>query len=208
LVQSRAGEKVGGKTLTLRKWLYLFFTTLAIGGIAGWLVGAFIDRELFGLGAANFLVGSIGLIGAGFYYSLISQMGFFAYLTLQYFGLTLFKNRKLVDAVQIFLIMFVIFDLVYIRYTVFGNGQGPLFEYVLFPLILLAISVVVALFKVKATNATAFIPALFFMFVFTAVELFPALRANNVRSLLFMLIPLLACNTWQLFQLHRLTKKD
>ena len=62
------------------------------------------------------------LFGVGLIFSVISQAGFFAYLTIHRFGLGIFKS--LWNPVQILLVLFVVFDLVYLRYTSFEAGEG------------------------------------------------------------------------------------
>jgi len=62
------------------------------------------------------------LMGVGLIFSILSQMGFFAYLTIHRFGLGIFKSRSLWNAVQVFLILFVLFDLVYFRSAKPGGG--------------------------------------------------------------------------------------
>lgn len=192
--------------MTLRKWLYLFFTTLGIGGGVAVITGLAMDWQLFtGAGIPNLLVGIAGNFWVGLMYSAVSQMGFFAFLTLNQFGIGIFRRKETWNVVLMGLILFVFFDFVYLRYQVFGQA-GNWLPFVWLPSLLLAFSVVVAYLKMKETNRSAFIPAVFFMFAVTIIEWFPALRENNVKSMIFMLLPLLACNSWQLMILHRLTK--
>jgi KinB signaling pathway activation protein len=193
--------------LNLRKWFFLFFTTLGIGAFVSLVFGLSMERNMWNLGPGNIFFGLLGHIGAGILFSLISQMGFFAYLTIHRFGLGLFRGKGLWSAVQLLLLGFTFFDLIYLRYTAFGQGQS-LARFLILPAALLLFSIVIAYFKVKQTNARAWIPSIFFLFVITVVEWLPALKGNNSISLYYMLIPLLSCNTWQLMQLHRLTKQE
>ncbi|MED4869618.1 KinB-signaling pathway activation protein, partial [Geobacillus stearothermophilus] len=132
-----------------------------------------------------------------------SQAGFFAYLTVHRFGLGMF--RSLWNAVQLVLIIFVLFDLVYFRYMVFADKGDSIIPYVLTALFILAVGLAVAYIKSAQTNKGAFVPALFFMVVVTVIEWFPVLRINDRDWLYLMLIPLLVCNAYQLLILHKLT---
>ena len=66
---------------------------------------------------------SFWLMGVGFIFSVISQMGFFAYLTIHRFGLGMFRSPSLWNIVQLFFIAFVLFDFVYLRSVLIANGE-------------------------------------------------------------------------------------
>lgn len=197
-----------------RKWVRLFLSTLLVGAVSTLITSFFIKTdsymnflqpfdmfELFGL--------FVFFVSLGLVFSLISQMGFFAYLTINQFGLGMFRNFWI--PLQVFLIAFTIFDLVYFRYQG-SNGEGSLFGYMLTAAGILAFSLAVAAKKAKETNRNAFVPALFFMVVVTSIEWVPALRTTGSDYVWLMIIPLLMCNSYQLLLLHRLTneksKKD
>ncbi|NNU85050.1 KinB-signaling pathway activation protein [Geobacillus sp. BMUD] len=191
-----------------RKWVRLFLSTLLIGGIATAAVGIVFNWEEFGrlllrLEMVEFMAVFLWHIGVGFIFSVISQAGFFAYLTVHRFGLGIF--RSLWNAVQVVLIMFVLFDLVYFRYMAFADRGDSIIPYLLTALFILAVGLVVAYVKSAQTNKGAFVPALFFMVVVTVIEWFPVLRINDRDWLYLMLIPLLVCNAYQLLILHKLT---
>ncbi|GAE93683.1 KinB signaling pathway activation protein [Gracilibacillus boraciitolerans JCM 21714] len=59
-------------------------------------------------------------LALGFVFSLISQMGYFAYLTVNQFALSIFRGYW--SIIQIGLIAFALFDLVYFRYK--GAEEG------------------------------------------------------------------------------------
>ncbi|WP_027410604.1 KinB-signaling pathway activation protein [Anoxybacteroides tepidamans] len=194
-----------------RKWVRLFLTTLAIGGIATAITGFVVEWNKYEKLFIHLQIGEIlavlaWYIGFGFIFSVISQMGFFAYLTVHRFGLGFFRSVSLWNSVQIVLIAFVLFDLVYFRYQVFGKSGESIFSYILVALFVLLFGLVTAYIKRRQTNKEAFIPALFFMTVVTIIEWFPALRINDEKWLYLMLIPLLICNAYQLLLLHKLTK--
>ncbi|ENH97833.1 KinB signaling pathway activation protein [Gracilibacillus halophilus YIM-C55.5] len=191
-----------------RNVVRLFFSTLAIGGISTLIAsffvktGAYIEFmnpidwfEILGL--------FIFFLALGFVFSLISQMGFFAYLTVNQFALGVF--RRYWPIVQIGLIAFALFDLVYFRFQAEG---GSLLTYILVAVLLLVYSWIVAGIKAKETNRKAFIPALFFMVVITAIEWVPGLRTSGGDYAWLMIVPLVICNTYQLLILHRLTDQS
>lgn len=193
--------------MTLKKWSFLFFTTFFIGGISGLLTGIFIGNDNLNYGFGNFAVGIVGYVLAGLMFSIISQMGFFAYLTINFMVKNIIRSRVMLDIIQSILIVVTFVDLIYLRYQFFGKG-GSLIPFILLPLVFLLVSVAVSYLKVRETNKTAWVPSIFFMFVITTLEWIPALKIDNLRSLIFMLIPLFVCNTWQLMQLHRLVGNE
>ncbi|CFJ35581.1 Uncharacterised protein [Mycobacterium tuberculosis] len=128
-------------------------------------------------------------------------------MTVNYFAKTLVRSPSLWRSIQIFLVVFVFFDMIYLRYNSLGQ-DGSIWPYFIEPIMLLIVAVVTAYGKVSVTNRTAWVPTLFFMFVVTALEWIPALKENNVHATLSMLVPLLFCNVWQVMQLHRVLKQE
>ncbi|MBY0596609.1 KinB-signaling pathway activation protein [Bacillus bingmayongensis] len=192
-----------------RKWVRLFLTTLLLGGISTILIGFILGWNKYAKFFQNFdgkevLMISFWLLGVGFIFSVISQMGFFAYLTVHRFGLGMFRSSSLWNAVQLFFIAFVLFDFVYLRSVLVANGDVSFGNNILVAGILFLFGAIVAYIKSKETNKKAFIPALFFMVVVTILEWVPALRINDTDWLYLMVIPLLLCNAYQLLILHRL----
>lgn len=198
-----------------RNWVRLFLSTLLIGGVTTGIIGFLLKwseyKDLFiNFDIIEILSVLFWLFGVGLIFSVISQMGFFAYLTVHRFGLGIFRSVSLWNFAQIILILFVLFDLVYFRYQLFANEGETYTPYILIAFYILIVGVIVAFFKRKDTNKEAFIPALFFMIVVTVIEWFPALRVNQEDWLLLMLIPLQICNAYQLIMLPRFiqTKKS
>lgn len=195
--------------MTIKKWVYLFWSTLLIGGIAALITG-FILEFISGIEYGEewltelFYSVFVGKLWAGAMFSVVAQLGFFAFLILNLLLLSTFKHSRLYQAVLWVLLLFVFVDVVYLRYVFFAEEGETVLGYVWFPLFILIVALFVAWWKSRATNFKAFASTTFFMFVFTVIELFPALKENNLDSLWYMLIPLLACNTWQIMQLHRL----
>ncbi|AVP45522.1 KinB signaling pathway activation protein KbaA [Bacillus cereus] len=195
-----------------RKWVRLFLTTLFLGGISTVIIGFVLGWDRYNEFFQNFdvkeiLAVSFWLMGVGFIFSVISQMGFFAYLTIHRFGLGMFRSSSLWNAVQLFFIAFVLFDFVYLRSVLIANGEISLGNNILVAGILFVFGAIVAYVKSKETNKKAFVPALFFMVVVTILEWVPALRINDTDWLYLMVIPLLLCNAYQLLVLHRLIGK-
>lgn len=199
--------------MTSRNWVKLFMSTLLIGGATTAAVGfvvrwaefksLFIEVDLI-----EIISILIWLFGFGLIFSVISQMGFFAYLTVHRFGLGIFKSATLWNWVQIILIAFVLFDLVYLRYNAFAEADETILNYLWPAFFVLLVGIIVATIKMKETNKGAFIPALFFMIVVTTIEWVPVLRVNDQIWLYLMLLPLLACNAYQILILHKLNEQS
>ncbi|WP_042353562.1 KinB-signaling pathway activation protein [Bacillus rubiinfantis] len=199
--------------MTSRNLVKLFLNTLLVGGMTTVVFGLFFRWHELQPFFAEFNIidivsAIIWLFAMGFLFSLISQLGFFAYLTIHRFGLGIFKSASLWNAVQIVLIIFALFDLVYLRYTKFAKPGVSIWPYIGPAILLIIIGLAVAWFKSKETNREAFIPAVFFMTVVTLVEWMPALQINSKNWLYLMLLALLACNAYQLLILHRLNAKS
>jgi KinB signaling pathway activation protein len=199
--------------VTSRIWVRLFMTTLLIGGITSAIVGFIINWNEYVHYFTDFRI--INILSALFWfllwgvlYSVVSQMGFFAYLTVHRFGLGIFKSVSLWNGVQAVLILFVLFDLVYLRYETFANTGDSLIPYIILAALLLIPALVTAWYKAKQTNREAFIPALFFMIVVTVIEWFPVLRVNEPSWIYLMLFSLLACNAYQILILHKLNMQS
>ncbi|SDK57198.1 KinB-signaling pathway activation protein [Sediminibacillus albus] len=195
--------------MSSRNWVHMFLTTLLVGAVSTILTSFFVKANSY----AEFLkpIDLFELLGLlvfftalGLVFSLISQMGFFAYLTINQFGLGMFKGFW--TPIQVVLVLFTLFDLIYFRYKS-ADGEVAIFIYILVAVVLLGYSLIIAGIKAKETNSRAFIPALFFMFVVTSIEWVPGLRSTGSDYAWLMIIPLLACNTYQLLLLHRITNQ-
>lgn len=188
-----------------RKWVGMFFKTLLIGGFAGLVTSFFVDSSTYSevLNPVSLELIGVALfyIGLGLVFSIISQTGFFAYMFINRFGQGFF--RSLWPTIQIFLIAFVTFDLIYFPYKG-AEGNTPLYLFILMAAAVLVYGIVISLIKAKQTHQRAFIPALFVMVVMTSIEWVPGLQASANYAWL-MIITLLSCNTYQLLILHHLT---
>jgi KinB signaling pathway activation protein len=197
--------------MTSRKWVQFFMKTLVIGAIITLIIGLAFDvneyvRFIKDGEYIKVVLGLFGLLLKGLLYSVYSQMGFFAYLTIHRFGLNFFKSIRLWNIVQSVFIIFALGDLIYLRYIDNAQGKGSILPYLIPSFVLLIVGVIVASYKAKATNKDAFVPALFFMTVVTIVEWIPALRINQQLEMFYMVTTLLICNSYQLLTLHKTLK--
>jgi KinB signaling pathway activation protein len=194
-----------------RNWVRFFLSTLLVGGLTTGIIGFALKwseyKELFiSFNLVEIVSILFWLFGVGLIFSVISQMGFFAYLTVHRFGLGIFRSVSMWNLAQIILIVFVLFDLIYFRFQLFAEGNETILPYLLLAFYVFVVGVIIALIKRSNTNKEAFIPALFFMIVVTTIEWFPALRVNEKDWLLLMLIPLQVCNAYQLLMLPKFIK--
>lgn len=193
--------------MNTRKLVRLFFTTLFIGAVTSLVTSFFLRYDVYLENLKPFnILGLIGLfywhILYGFIFSIVSQAGFFAFLFINRIGLGIF--RGIWSKVQYVLVAFVIFDLIYFPYQA-TKGDVALIWYILMAGSLLAYGLFIANIKAKETNRQAFAPALFLMVVMTTVEWVPSLQVEGTQYAWLMIFSLLACNTYQLLILHRLT---
>ncbi|SYX86352.1 KinB-signaling pathway activation protein [Paenibacillus alvei] len=194
--------------MNLKKWSYLFWTTTCIGGAISLVIGLALQvfqGEMGNFrGSVDILLNVLQLILSGCMISVYSQMGFFAYLTLNYIAIGLFKKGW--PYVQVLLTVIALLDLMFLR-MLLGNRpegvRGGGYEDIVLGIVVLVLAVVVSYLKVKATNATALIPTLFFMIAITSVETLSALNIGNTATW-FVYIPLAICNAYQILMLHRL----
>ncbi|NOU92917.1 KinB signaling pathway activation protein [Paenibacillus sp. LMG 31456] len=196
--------------MTLRKWFYLFWTTLFIGAGAALVIGLILqttDQQFTLLGGKEIGFNAVTMLLGGAMISVLSQMGFFAYLIIRFLAIGLVRSKWIWDTLQIILIAVTVFDLIYFRHM---GTEGNWISYMILPLSMLVIAIGTALWKVKLTNRNGFIPTLFFMTAVTAIEAVPALRLNSFASTLFMMVPLMASNAWQILILSKVlnTKKE
>lgn len=191
--------------MNTRKLVRFFLSTFFLGGTVGLVTSFFVKAEDYARFLSPFNLWEIfGLVlsflGIGFVFTAVSQTGFFAYLFLNRLGLGIFRIYW--PTVQVVLIAFVIFDLVY--FPARAMEDVSVFWFILMALAILGYGWVVASIKAKETKRSAFIPALFLMVAITTVEWIPGLQVEGTDYAILMIFPLLACNTYQLLMLHRL----
>jgi KinB signaling pathway activation protein len=198
--------------LTIRNWLRLFWTTLLAGTTASLAAGTllivlFDDFSLMELSqpGLNWQTAAF-IVLSGSTISVISHVGFFSYLIVRDIFLGFLRSMRLWEVVQLIFVAVAFEMLVYIRYSLYAEANEGWWGYMLLPAAILAVSVAVAAWKWKLTAGRAFIPTLFFMFVATVLEAVPAMKYNSISSIIFMLVPLLASNAWQIIILPRYLK--
>lgn len=193
--------------MNTRKLVGLFLKTLFVGGAVGLFVSFFVAsgrymEALQPFDLFNLFGIAIWYVVYGLLFSVISQAGFFSYLFINQFGLSLF--RSFWPTVQLLLVAFALFDLVYFPYKG-TDGEIALYLLILMMIGILIYGLIISWIKAKETHQRAFVPALFLMVVITAIEWIPGLRTGEVDYATLMILTLLACNTYQLLILHRLT---
>lgn len=193
--------------MNLKRWLYLFWTTLAIGAICSLIVGEVLNFNQ-GTGfknTADFFVYMGILLGVGIMVSVYSQMGFFAYLMMNYMGTGVF-SRKTWQYIQLFLAALALLELMFFR--IFVSGDNGEMSDILLGILILVVAVIISYFKVRATNANAWIPTLFYMIAGTIVEMVGVLKIQENAATTLILVPLIACNAYQILLLHKIVKKN
>ncbi|MCW3795993.1 KinB-signaling pathway activation protein [Paenibacillus sp. LS1] len=189
--------------MNLRKWFFLFWTALLIGAagaLGTGLIMMLVNGEKTN-GLNDFLLYLLILFGSGVMISVYSQMGFFAYLILNYMGKGVFPKRGW-QIVQIVLTVLALLDVMFLRLFVGGNRER--ISDIVLGIIILAAAIVTAYVKVKLTHISALVPTLFFMIAVTIVETIGVLRIDVNAATIFIVVPLLLCNAYQMLILHRL----
>lgn len=107
-----------------RNLVRFFFSVLGVGALTTSIVGFAIEwgryKELFlSFEVLEILSVLFWFIGVGMIFSVIAQMGFVIFLTIHRFALEIFRSHSLWNSIQLFLIIFVAFDLVYLRFLFF-----------------------------------------------------------------------------------------
>src|SRR5699024_244127 len=152
----------------------MFFKTLFIGGLAGFVASCFVNWQdysayLSPFDGFNLLGVALFYLGYALVFTVIAQTGFFDYLFIHRFGQGFFKSYW--PMVQILVILFALFGLIYL-----SSKEIPLMFKIGMTIVVLVFGIIIARIKVKETNPSAFIPTLFVMVVVTALELTLVLR--------------------------------
>lgn len=197
--------------MTLKKWGYLFRTSMLIGAVVSILTGFYIlmtDPSMQDVARSwqDLIVYIAYNGGIGLLYSAFSQMGFFAYLTVNYLAKSVIRQSIYWATIQWIFVIIVFFDVIYLRYTRFEEANAGILGYSLLPIVLFVIAIVVGIWKSKETNASAFTPTVFFIFAVTILESVPALQKNLPSTTLLAVVPIVCCNIWQIMKLHGLLK--
>lgn len=191
--------------LNLRKWMRLFGLTILLGGavsLASGLLMASLDPGFEIAKPGDWLYNATTMFLSGLTLGAFAHMGFFAYLTLNYIARSIFKRPYLWVTFQGFVTAFVLLEVGLNMY----DTNFPDYAFWAVPVVLMALSTVVAWRKVRETSSGAWVPSLFFMIAITVLEGNPGFRSGQLSSLVYMMLPLFICNTYQLLQLHRLLR--
>ncbi|PWK05709.1 KinB-signaling pathway activation protein [Tumebacillus permanentifrigoris] len=183
--------------MNLRKFFTLFFSTALVGLILGGITtatGLFDVSPVFGTLLGGFL-------------SATTLMGFWAYLTLN-FTMRSFISFRIWVWIQVLLIALVVYDLIYFRWLSVAGGEGSLLPFIGYALWPLAAALVGAYFKGRLSGMRSFIPSVFYLYVFTSLEWFVALKSGAITQMTQVGIILLACNVYILFMYTRLLTKQ
>ena len=176
----------------------------AAGALGTGLIMMLVNGEKTN-GIADFMLYFLILFGSGVMISVYSQMGFFAYLILNYMGKGVFPRRGW-QIVQIVLAVLALLDIMFLR--LFVGGDRERISDIVLGLTILAAAVVTAYVKVKQTHISALVPTLFFMIAVTAVETIGVLRIDVNAATIFIVVPLLLCNAYQMLILHKLVERS
>ncbi len=185
--------------MTLQKWARLYGITLLLGIVIIFITGLiryFFDPSF----VQQFEVDHFGyflifLVLFGSIYGTFSHIMFFCFLVINLLGRGIVHYRFLWQGVQ----LIVVISLVMIN-------LGYLQKMILPAFILLVSGLVVAYYKSKVTNYSAFVPTFFFMNIGTLLALIPVW--SNESEMLFILPGVLVCNAWQIVQLHQVIKPN
>ena len=194
--------------MTLKKWFKLFWQASLIGAIASLVTG--IIFQVSGLdiefkGALDFILYLVILLGYGMLVSVYSQLGFFAYLITNYMANGVL-SRRVWEYVQLVLAAIALLEVMFFR--TFVSAHENVWSDIWLGIGLLITAIIVAYFKVRMTNPRAWIPTIFFMITVTVVEMIGGLQIGVDNATLFILIPLVVCNAYQILVLHRITQRQ
>jgi KinB signaling pathway activation protein len=181
--------------MNLRKFWTLYFSTALVGLLIG-LITALIPA---------FQIPILHGIIAGGFVSATTMMGFWAYLTLN-FTMRNFVSFRIWLIIQAGLILLVFYDMVYFRYMWTTNGSGSMWSFFWYAFWPFVIALIVAFIKSRLSGFRSFIPAVFFMYVFTIIEWFVALKSGQTLQMTQIGIILLGCNMFMLLLYTRLLR--
>ncbi|MBD3922917.1 KinB-signaling pathway activation protein [Paenibacillus sp. PR3] len=192
--------------MTIRKLFFLFWSSMAVGAVTCTVLGLalqFTDQSYGFLKVEETGYNALMMAISGLMIGVFAMMGFFAYLTVNYIALSIFRQKYLWTMLQGYTSLFATFALGYMLYGERERLSNWL--YWVLPTALAIGSIVVAYFKAKQTNRSAFVPTVFLMFVVTVLEAWPSINGEtNAVSVIFMITPLFICNAFQIMWLHRL----
>ncbi|MFD1903806.1 KinB-signaling pathway activation protein [Paenibacillus rhizoplanae] len=106
----------------------------------------------------TFFLYALILLGYGALVSVYAQLGFFAYLILNYTGIGVFP-RKAWRYIQLVLAVLALLELMFLR--TFVSGDRSVRSDLTLGLAILLTALIVSWFKMRSTNASAWVPTFF-----------------------------------------------
>ncbi|WP_028778653.1 KinB-signaling pathway activation protein [Shimazuella kribbensis] len=191
--------------MTLKKLFFWIVSTLLVGAVLSIVFG-------YGIGA---ITGTdfgafTQILLTGLTFAAVAELGFFSYLVFNWLAKGFLRNPKLFSSIQIFLILILLANLVYLNISKFAGSS--LFTHLFVPVLILVVSLVVAWWKSARSVQQAFVPTLFFMVVGTTLESIPSINSKAgevpLPFVVFTVLILLACNSYQILQLSWLVKRS
>ncbi|WP_438349002.1 KinB-signaling pathway activation protein [Paenibacillus sp. FA6] len=192
--------------MTLRKWFILFWQVVLVGAVASLITGIAFNFGSGGIsfnGFSDYVAYFIFLSGFGMLASVYSQLGFFAYLIMNYMGNGVFSKRGW-QYIQMVLTVLALLELMFFR--TFVGGQAGKSSDLILSIVILVVALMTAFIKARMTNTSAWVPTLFFMIAVTIIEIVGGLKINVDSATALIVIPLLACNVFQILILHRIVQ--
>ncbi|MFC5558125.1 KinB-signaling pathway activation protein [Ureibacillus thermophilus] len=203
--------------MTIRNWFKFFLMCMLIGGVVTGVAGIIIRWNFFSEYLSNgeigeFIAAFLWMIMLGFTMSVISQAGFFAYLTIHQIGVGVFRTLTLWNWVQVLLMIVVVGDLIIFRFAPAAENAKDWLFYIGLLILLIFGAIATAIKKVQLTGKKhILISAMFFMIVITSLEwIIPLMgRQGNIDTYVALLLfPLVAVNAYQLLALPKYNKKS
>src|SRR5699024_6115306 len=112
--------------------------------------------------------------------------------------------RALWPTVQLLFVILVVSALIYVP----PKHDISLSTYIILAVIIVIVGAIVGYIKVKQTNFTALIPALFLMIAMTVLEWTPVLIGGEFDYMILILPTLVRTHAYQLIYLSHITKVD
>lgn len=189
--------------MTIRKLFFLFWTTLAVGTLTAPVAGLLLQLFFGPIG-----ISFVHMLWAGLMFGAIAQMGFFAYMVFNMVARGFIRNPYLYQGIQLVMTVLVLANTFSITLRLGGREADAFALHLIVPVLILAVALIVAWFKMRATNPMGFIPAVFFMVAATWLEALPSVEVKSLELIILMILTLQACNAWQIMQLHRLLEPE
>ncbi|MCH5586001.1 KinB-signaling pathway activation protein [Shimazuella sp. AN120528] len=191
--------------MTLKKLFFWIVSTLIVGAVLS-IVLVYGIRAVTGTNLGEFTQ----ILLTGLTFAAVAELGFFSYLVFNWLAKGFLRNPKLFSSIQIFLILILLFNLIYLNTSKFAGSS--LTAHLVVPLVILLVSLAVAWWKSAKSVAGAFVPTLFFMVAATTLEAIPSINSKAgevpLPFVVFTVLILLVCNSYQILQLSWLVTRS